>query len=500
MPLYTRQLKASEYGILALLTITLTLAATVLKFGLNHAFFRHYYDTEDPAHRRRIVGSTLIFLLLSATLLTALLYVLAPQISALVFRGDASLARLFRLIFFIGFFEVIGVIPDSILRAEFHSARYSALNVVSFLIQISLISYLIIFVDSTVENVLIGRLISAAISAAMFFVAVRRELSLSFSLIELRAMLSFGTPFVLGTTASTLFMMSDRFFLEHYSTRPEVGVYAMASSLVGAVTALVTMPFAQVWTVMRFKVMNEEGAEEYYSKVLTYIVYASMFFALTVAAVAGDGLLLYALKSYYPVATIMPMLALSAVLDSASRVLNVGITLRKRTIYGPLLTLVALGFNVALNFLLIPPYGSLGAAVATLLSYLLFCALRYAVSNLFFRVRYEWGRVFAVLGVGSLILGSFHLIDYLRGTSPPRATLFLCMLVKLALALAFPLFLLALRFYDRRELNRLAEIRKKVFAEIKRRRLRVAWLLGLLGMVSIILVGVLVVLARRSLH
>ena len=111
VPLYTRYLRASEFGVLSLLTITLTLVTIVLKFGLNHAFFRHYYDTDDTAHRRRIVGSTLAFLLVSGVLSTALLYLVAPQVSWLVFSGDTSHADLLRLIFFISFFEIISVIP-----------------------------------------------------------------------------------------------------------------------------------------------------------------------------------------------------------------------------------------------------------------------------------------------------------------------------------------------------------------------------------------------------
>ena len=106
VPLYTRKLKTSEYGVLSLLTITLTLVSIVLKFGLNHAFFRHYYDTEDPAHRRRIVGSTLIFLLISATLFTALLYGLAPQLSVLIFKDGQIAAR------------HVGVTPEATMRAE----------------------------------------------------------------------------------------------------------------------------------------------------------------------------------------------------------------------------------------------------------------------------------------------------------------------------------------------------------------------------------------------
>ncbi len=470
IPLYTRKLRANEYGVLALLTVTLTLVSVVLKFGLNQAFFRHYYDTQEVGHRRRIVGSTLIFLFCSTAFFTALLYWLAPQIAALAFTGDAQRPDLLRLIFLIGFFEVINIVPDSILRAKFYSARYSALNITAFTVQIILICYLVYFVEASVKMVLIGRLLGVAFETLIFYVGVWRELSLKFSFAEVREMLAFGSPFIFGTIASTLFVMIDRFFLEHYSGETEVGVYALANNVTGAVTTLAIMPFAQVWTVMRFKVMNEEGADEYYSRVLTYIIFVSMLLALNVSAVAGNGLMMFAHRSYNLFPTILPLLAFSVVLDSASRVLNVGITLRKRTFYGPLLTIAALGFNIALNFVLIPRYGSIGASLSTLLSYGFFCALRYFVSNLFFKVTYEWKRIFLMFVVGSLIIASFYVIDYLSGGSPRKTALALTLGLKALIALSFPFVLLGLRFYDERELNRLAEKWQQVRLWIKNRK------------------------------
>jgi O-antigen/teichoic acid export membrane protein len=479
VPVYTRYLRASEFGVLSLLTVTLSLVTIVLKFGLNHAFFRHYYDTEDPAHRRRIVGSTLLFLLASSALSTAAFYMLAPQVSEVIFSGDKSRADLLRLVFFISFFEIIGVVPDSILRAKFKSARYSALNIAAFAFQLSAITYLVIFVEASVEKVLIGRLIGAAFEAAIFFFSVRRDLSLSFSKHELRGMLAFGAPLIFNQIAFTLFIMIDRFFLERYGHERDVGVYAIANTLVSVVSVLATVPFSQVWTVMRFSVMNEEGAEEYYSRVLTYITFVSMFLALGVAAVAGDGLLRFARNDYWAAANIIPLLALSAVLDSAARVLNIGITLKKRTVFAPLVIAAALVVNVALNFWLIPRYASMGATVSTLISYAVFCALRFWASNLFFKVRYEWARVFKMSATGSLVIFAFYAIDYLRGDlrddsyddPARRKVIYLTASVKVLLALSFPLILLALRFYDERERRRLLEIWRKVTDPLRKPQL-----------------------------
>jgi O-antigen/teichoic acid export membrane protein len=478
VPLYTRYLRAAEFGVLSLLTITLTLITIVLKFGLNHAFFRHYYDTDTAAHRRRIVGSTLTFLLASSVVSTLLLYLIAPQVSWLVFSGDASHAGLLRLIFFISFFEIISVIPDAILRANFKSAHYSALNIAAFAVQLAVICYLVIGVDASVENVLRGRLIGSAFEALIFFVVVRRDLSLSFSSAELRGMLAFGTPLIFNQIAMTLFMMIDRFFLERFAKARDVGVYAIANTLVGVVSVLATVPFSQVWTVMRFSVMNEEGAEEYYSRVLTYITFVSMFLSLGVAAVAGDGLLRFARSDYWPAAGIIPLLALAMVFDSASRVLNIGITLKKRTIYAPITIAAALVFNIALNFALIPRYGSWGAAASTLLSYVVFCGLRYWASNHFYKVDYEWGRVFTIGLTGALILAAYYAVDYLRGDLSAmsyddpqrRRLLYVSVAIKVALALCFPFILLAFGFYDERERRRLARIFEQSVGAIRTRK------------------------------
>ena len=99
MPVYARHLRTNQFGLLSLLAVTLTLVTIVLKFGLNHAFFRHYYEAEDEDHRRRIVGSSLIFLLASALPLTALLCLLAPEVSRLMFAGEAARADLLQLVF-----------------------------------------------------------------------------------------------------------------------------------------------------------------------------------------------------------------------------------------------------------------------------------------------------------------------------------------------------------------------------------------------------------------
>jgi O-antigen/teichoic acid export membrane protein len=196
-----------------------------------------------------------------------------------------------------------------------------------------------------------------------------------------------------------------------------------------------------------------------------------MFFALCVAAVAGDTLLLHAMRGYWVGPAMIPVLALAAVLDSASRVLNVGITVRKKTIYAPLVIVAALGVNIGLNFLMIPRYGAMGAAFSTVLSYVVFCALRFWASNLFVKVKYEWRRVFALIVIGGGLLGCFYIGDLLRGPSASRGALYFAAGLKALLALSFPLILFAVRFFDERERQRISEVWNKGLSMIRRQPL-----------------------------
>src|SRR5262249_51881021 len=187
--------------------------------------------------------------------------------------------------------------------AKFKSLRYSILNILALGFQLAAISYLVLFVDRSATGIVVGRLAGTVFEAIIFYLAVRRELSLSFSLVETREMLAFGSPLVLSQLLSTLFVMIDRLFVDRYGSEGDVGVYSLASSIVLVVSILITVPFSQVWSVMRFSVMNEEGAPDYYSRILTYVTMAAMFLALLLAALVPDALLLKGDRSYWRAAT-----------------------------------------------------------------------------------------------------------------------------------------------------------------------------------------------------
>jgi O-antigen/teichoic acid export membrane protein len=95
---------------------------------------------------------------------------------------------------------------------------------------------------------------------------------------------------------------------------------------------------------------------------------------------------------------------------------------------------VAAIVNVVLNLILIPPYGMMGAAVATVAAFsTMFVGMTWWAQRIY-PVAYQWRRVLTAAGAGvALVVGG-----KLAGAGLP---------LSLALALAYPLLLFPTGFY-----------------------------------------------------
>jgi O-antigen/teichoic acid export membrane protein len=100
--------------------------------------------------------------------------------------------------------------------------------------------------------------------------------------------------------------------------------------------------------------------------------------------------------------------------------------------------------NIALNVALIPPYGMMGAAISTVVAYVVLFVGMWLRSRRIYPVPYQWRRIvtLAAVAVGLTILG--REVDSLP--------------VSIGLTVAFPLVLLPLGFYQPAELMRLRRL------------------------------------------
>src|SRR5205085_4916618 len=118
-------------------------------------------------------------------------------------------------------------------------------------------------------------------------------------------------------------------------------------------------------------IRDEGEAKRTYSFVLTYLVYVCCWVSLALGALAPWLVHVLAPKpEFRRAAEAVALLAFAASTYAAYTVLAIGSGRARKTQLNWVISGVAAALNVALNGALIPPYGMIGAAIATLAAYL----------------------------------------------------------------------------------------------------------------------------------
>jgi O-antigen/teichoic acid export membrane protein len=106
-------------------------------------------------------------------------------------------------------------------------------------------------------------------------------------------------------------------------------------------------------------------------------------------------------------------------------------------------TVGALVANVALNLLLVPSMGIVGAGLALVASYVVVVALMYVFTQRLFPVPYEWGRLAKVVLITALLVAAGELVMPTDGLDG--------LLGRIAIWALFPFALLASGFFSAEE-------------------------------------------------
>jgi len=429
LPLYTRFLDREDLGAVGLVVALSAVLVTVLRLGISSAFFRFYFESKDPAQRRLVVRTSFWFTMASATAGLAGGVALAEPIAGLLAIDDANLVRAG----FVGIWAQMNYEQlTALFRAEERSTAFVLASLANVAVTIGATVLLVVVWEQGALGVIVGNF-TGTLAVYLALLAVHREqLGLQFSRPLLREMNRFGIPLVPAALALIAVNFSDRFFLVHLASLEEVGLYEIGVRIASAMVLLLTA-FRMAWPAFAYSIEDDDEAKRTYAYVLTYLVLVASWLALALGLLAPWLVRLLTQPEFYAGERVVAPLAFGGMAYAAYIVMVIGVGRAKRTQFNWLITGLAAVVNVALNLLLIPPYGMMGAAVATVAAYsVMFVAMTW-YSQRVFRVPYQWRRVLTAAGAAVALLLAGKALGGL-GTA-------------LALTLVYPLALLLLGFY-----------------------------------------------------
>jgi O-antigen/teichoic acid export membrane protein len=322
-------------------------------------------------------------------------------VAALLF-GNSLYALYVRFMALILFIDTLAQFPLLILRALERSKSYAAITVTRFAITVGLNLYFVLFLRKGVEGILLSNLFASLLILILLVPIAIRYLKKALSISLLKQLLRFGLPLIPAVLCVLVIDLSDRYILEFFSGLEQVGIYSLGYRL-GMIMTLFVSAFRIAWPPFFLSVAEQEDAKEIYSRVFTYFMLAGVTLFLGVSLYLKIVLHLFVGEQYWEASPVVPFILLSYLFYGLYVNCIVGVYITKKTKPIPYVTGFAAAVNIVLNLLLIPRFGMMGAALATLMAYMSMAASLYLINKKVFPIQYEMARLYKI-GSAALII------------------------------------------------------------------------------------------------
>lgn len=397
LPLYTSYLVPSDYGAAEVLFTAVVTASIVVRFGIIEALLRFFYLPDEDG--TDVIATGFAALLGAATLGALVALPLAPQISDLLLGADADLAGLVRIaiggLWILTLYEYL----ISLLRLDERARAYFAITMLHVAAAIPLTVFLVVVQGEGAEGLLLGSYLSGVPFVAWFAISERRRLWRPPDRALLARMVRFGLPTMPAEVSLYSLQFIDRIIIVRSIGLAEAGLYALAFKFSQSIQVVVR-GFQLAWPPLAYSITDDEEARRTYAVVVTAFTALCAFIVVGVWLEARWIVRLLAADEYFDSFKAVGPLALGAALYGIYLAQLVILGRTGRTERNLPATLAATVANVALNLLLIPAYGIVGAGVALVLSYLVVIALMYALTRRLFPIPWQWGRL-GVIAAGA---------------------------------------------------------------------------------------------------
>ena len=183
--------------------------------------------------------------------------------------------------------------------------------------------------------------------------------------------LKVSLPFFIGTLAYKVIEFSDRYMIEYYMTKADVGIYTFFGSIANVIF---TITFTLVIMVYYPKLIETYQTKKEHKVIVKTFFYKTALVSLITSIIIS--LLIYPILDYMGKKEFINSIEVLWLLIFATIILNISLIphyilyAMQRDIIIRDITLIGAIINIVLNMILIKEYGLIGAALSTIIAFL----------------------------------------------------------------------------------------------------------------------------------
>ncbi len=422
--LLARLLGADQLGLYNLALTAATVTAGLATLGLKSALVRYVSHSASRRDELGLGGTLQVGLGMPAALSLFMglgLYVLAPDIAERLFR-EPRLVPLLRLasllVPFLALSELIAAATQGFKKMQY---AVVAQNISQPVIRLILVVVLAIVVGLNANNALVAFGLTLLIVTALLVYFLNGLFSLRRSLQtarrEIREMLAFSLPIYLSDLITTFRNNVQTVLLGSLNTVATVGIFSVASQV-----SLIGRLFHQSIVTVSMPIVSElysQGEQEqmgrFYKTMTKWTLTLNLPIFLVIQLFAVPILSIFG-QDFVGGAMALAILAWGNLVNAGTGICGVFLDMSGNTSMKLVNSIVTVALTLALNVLLIPNYGIIGAAVAALAAGAIVNLLRLLEVFILLRLLPYDGSFLKVLAAGLVALGVAWGVRELFGT------------------------------------------------------------------------------------
>lgn len=396
-PIYTRLLTQDDYGAMSLVNVTLALIQSFATLALDQAAMRWYVDAVDERGQRRPFATWAWAHFGTASLAAATLFFFGDTVSRWI-TGNATLAPWLRIVALTLPLSVANSVGITWLRMQRKAWTTVSYVTGTTLLQIALTFVFVAGMHMGLKGIYGSQLLAGIIAFAIILkLASDSMLPRDFDPAMLKAMLRFSAPLVPAALAFWVVGSVDRFFVQRYVSTAEVGIFSIGTSIASLMT-LAVWAFQQAWGPFSLSIHQESDAHETYGNVFLGYCGGGALAVAGLALFAPLAIRIFATPVYDRASHVVGTMAMSYVLMGLGSIVTIGYTIAKASRPTAMAVGIAAAVTIGLNALLVPHFGMIGSAIATLVGQGTQPAILLARARHVYHIDYPIGRGVAILG------------------------------------------------------------------------------------------------------
>jgi O-antigen/teichoic acid export membrane protein len=403
VPLYTRLFIPSEFGVYTELYAWAALIMVIATYGMETAFFRFVSKEKNNPN---IFSTAVSMLLTSAIALFSLAFLFRHNLaSAIGYGHNPEYIVWFAAIIAL---DAICIIPFASLRNQERPLRFAFLKTVNISTAIGFNLFFLVlcpFILRSNPDSILQFVYRPEIGVGYIFISnllanVTLALCLLPEFLKIRfnidktlakSMLIYALPVMIWGMAGIVNETFDRIFMKYLisdssTAMAQVGIYG-ACYKVAILMTLFIQAFRFAAEPFFFKQAENRNAPELYAKVMRYFVLTCLLIFLFCTLFLND-LMLFVGPQFREGAVIVPILLMANLLLGVYYNLSVWYKVTDQTKFGAYISTIGAVVTISLNLLLVPIFGYIGAAWATLICYITIVIISYFLGQKHFPIPY----------------------------------------------------------------------------------------------------------------